>query len=47
MKIMYKSFDHLEREPLQSENCDARDNSWGYDMSCGWKEGLGWGEEVL
>ena len=26
------------------------DSSWGYDMSCGWKEGLGcyqgWGEEV-
>ena len=24
------------------------DSSWGYDtcMSCDWKEGLGWGEEV-
>ena len=24
------------------------DSSWGYDtcMSCGWKEGLGWGAEV-
>ena len=24
------------------------DSSWGYDtcMSCGWKEWLGWGEEV-
>ena len=24
------------------------DSSWAYDtcMSCGWKEGLGWGEEV-
>ena len=21
------------------------DCSWGYDMSCGWKEGLGWGKE--
>ena len=21
------------------------DSSWGYDKSCGWKEGLGWGTD--
>ena len=21
------------------------DSSWGYDMYCGWKQGLGWGEK--
>ena len=22
------------------------DSIWGYDMSCGWKQGLGWGEQL-
>ena len=21
------------------------DSGWGYDMSCGWKQGLGWSED--
>ena len=53
---MYQFIWPLERKPFQSENRNGQEKRFslvivaGDDtctcMSCGWKEGLGWGEEV-